>query len=299
MSEASRREVLAGTGGALATALLGASTASARAAGRAASPRVDVRPATPERALVVAHIPTGRLLDVRHGSTRRTQRSVAGLAVLGVPVPKNAETKLDIAIGSDSFHARVDTRAEALRTSLVRLVNKRVALSEKDEPKKLAASRGVMVDERIAEPLDTMIERAERDDIELEAVSAHRSFSYQKSLYERYVERDGKKAADTYSARPGHSEHQLGLAVDMRGADGEHELEPAFKHTPAGRWIAAHAHEFGFVVRYQDGQRRITGYEPEPWHLRYVGTDVARFLHARRDIRSLETLLGLPPAPGY
>ena len=156
-----------------------------------------------------------------------------------------------------------------------------------------------MVDERLSKPLDAMFARAEREHVALEAVSAHRDFDDQARVYDAYAERDGKQAADTYSARPGHSEHQLGLALDVRGLDRQHELEPAFKDTPVGRWVGAHAHEFGFVVRYPEGQHAVTGYEPEPWHLRYVGPEVAAFMHARRDIATLENLFGLPAAPGY
>lgn len=99
--------------------------------------------------------------------------------------------------------------------------------------------------------------------------SAFRTYSYQESLYNRYVSRDGKRLADTYSARPGHSEHQSGLSLDLN------TVTQAFANTPEGRWVAAHCHEYGFIIRYPKGKSHITGYCYEPWHLRYVGIEKA------------------------
>lgn len=99
--------------------------------------------------------------------------------------------------------------------------------------------------------------------------SAFRSYSYQQNLYNRYVVRDGKKTADTYSARPGHSEHQTGLSLDLN------TVTQSFAKTAEGRWVAAHCHEYGFIIRYPKGKSDITGYCYEPWHLRYVGVEKA------------------------
>ncbi len=99
--------------------------------------------------------------------------------------------------------------------------------------------------------------------------SGFRSFSSQKSIYNRYVSRDGRAAADTYSARPGHSEHQTGLSVDLN------TITQSFGNTPEGRWVAEHCHEYGFILRYPKGKSHITGYCFEPWHFRYVGVETA------------------------
>ena len=99
--------------------------------------------------------------------------------------------------------------------------------------------------------------------------SAYRSYSYQQSLYNRYVSRDGKRVADTYSARPGHSEHQTGLALDLN------TVTQSFANTKEGKWVAEHCHEYGFIIRYPKGKTHLTGYYYEPWHLRYVGADKA------------------------
>lgn len=100
--------------------------------------------------------------------------------------------------------------------------------------------------------------------------SGYRSYSYQENLYNRYVRRDGKALADTYSARPGHSEHQTGLAIDLN------TVTRSFGNTKEGKWVAAHCHEYGFIIRYPEGKSHITGYSYEPWHLRYVGVETAK-----------------------
>lgn len=100
-------------------------------------------------------------------------------------------------------------------------------------------------------------------------LSGYRSYEYQASLYNSYVAQDGQALADTYSARPGHSEHQSGLAFDI-GA-----LDNAYGNTPGGRWLNAHCADYGFILRYPAGKESITGYQYEPWHVRYVGSDIA------------------------
>lgn len=110
------------------------------------------------------------------------------------------------------------------------------------------------------------------------ATSGYRSNDRQKALYNAYVARDGQDAADTYSARPGFSEHQSGLALDAKATNGACTLQQCFAETPAGRWLAAHAAQYGFVIRYTPTNGAVTGYEAEPWHLRYVGTWLAGYL---------------------
>lgn len=111
--------------------------------------------------------------------------------------------------------------------------------------------------------------------------SGYRSGDYQRDLFARRVAEVGLAEASLRSARPGHSEHQLGTAVDVLDP-GSTELTAAFAFTPAGIWVAAHAHEFGFVVSYPAGSRDRTCYEFEPWHLRYVGRPVAAAIHRSR-----------------
>ena len=99
--------------------------------------------------------------------------------------------------------------------------------------------------------------------------SGFRSFATQKSIYNRYVSCDGKAIADTYSARPGHSEHQTRLSVDLN------TITQAFGKTKEGKWVAENCHKYGFIIRYPEGKSNITCYCYEPWHLRYVGIEAA------------------------
>lgn len=99
--------------------------------------------------------------------------------------------------------------------------------------------------------------------------SGFRDYETQEVIYNRYVANDGKANADRYSARPGHSEHQTGLAIDLNG------VSDSFGDTPTGQWVAAHCHEYGFILRYPKGKEAQTGYMYEPWHIRYVGVDTA------------------------
>lgn len=128
--------------------------------------------------------------------------------------------------------------------------------------------------------------------------SSYRSYATQTRLYDNYVAQYGQAEADTTSARPGHSEHQTGLAVDVMGTGGQCRLNTCFGDTAAGRWIGANAWQHGFIVRYPRGLQGITGYEWEPWHLRFVGTEVATAMH-EQGVATLEEFFGLEPAPGY
>jgi zinc D-Ala-D-Ala carboxypeptidase len=119
---------------------------------------------------------------------------------------------------------------------------------------------------------------AEANGTPIVVISGYRSFSYQRALFQDRVDEAGEEAAAASIARPGHSEHQLGTALDVLGPEGG-ELTTEFGATPAGEWLAAHAHEFGFVISYPDGGSDMTCYDYEPWHLRYVGPDVAAEIH--------------------
>lgn len=112
--------------------------------------------------------------------------------------------------------------------------------------------------------------------------SGYRSYSLQESLYNKYVNRDGKLAADTYSARPGYSEHQTGLAFDLNS------ISDDFQYTSEGKWINENAWRYGFILRYPKSKESITGYKYESWHLRYVGEDLATKLYNNGDWITLE-----------
>ena len=139
---------------------------------------------------------------------------------------------------------------------------------------------------------DQMAAKATLSGFTLTAFSTYRAFDYQTTLYERYVARDGKEAADTYSARPGYSEHQTGLAFDIGEVNFEkHWASSSFGETEAGKWVAANAHRFGFIMRYPEGKESVTGYMHESWHFRYVGIEIATDIFKRKI--TLEEYLGI------
>ena len=117
--------------------------------------------------------------------------------------------------------------------------------------------------------LQNMFDAAKADGLDLFIRSGFRSYATQKTLYNNYVSRDGVAEADRYSARPGHSEHQTGLGFDINKAD------MSFDGTPEALWLAENCYKYGFIIRYPEGKEHITGYMYEPWHIRYLGVDIA------------------------
>lgn len=123
----------------------------------------------------------------------------------------------------------------------------------------------------VEEAYTTLFEDGAEQGLSFELVSGFRSYDYQAGLYNNYVARDGQAAADRYSAEPGHSEHQTGLAIDVGSYDSAVLLQTSFEYTPEFQWLKDVAHEYGFIIRYMKDKEHITGYMYEPWHLRYVG----------------------------
>ncbi len=128
---------------------------------------------------------------------------------------------------------------------------------------------------------------AAEDGITLEIVSGYRSYSDQEKLYNSYVEQYGQEEADTFSARPGYSEHQLGEAMDLN------DVSQAFAETEAYSWLQEHAVEYGFILRYPQDKQDETGYIGEPWHYRYVGESLAKELYNDGDWITIEEYFGI------
>ncbi len=133
---------------------------------------------------------------------------------------------------------------------------------------------------------------------QMQAQSAYRSYNVQVNVYNGWVNSLGQAGADLTSARPGHSEHQTGLAMDISGVPAQCALDQCFADTNQGQWLAANAYKWGFILRYPNGLTSITGYEFEPWHYRYVGVALATEMHDT-GIQTLEEFFGLPAAPTY
>lgn len=169
--------------------------------------------------------------------------------------------------------------------SITALVNKQFKLPENYEPKDLVYPdvpftfeekvEKRMLRKEAASALEEMFKVAAMDGVSLAGVSAYRSHATQKALFNRYVKQDGEEKARTYSAVPGHSEHETGLAIDISGSNGKCAAQDCFAGTKEAIWLEEHASEYGFIVRYPKGKEAITGYQYEPWHLRYVGRKVA------------------------
>ena len=117
--------------------------------------------------------------------------------------------------------------------------------------------------------------------------SGYRSYNYQVNVYNRYVKSDGAAVADTYSSRPGNSEHQTGLCFDLN------TIEDSFQYTNEGKWINDNCYKYGFCIRFPKGKDSATGYQYESWHLRYVGVDLATKLYNNGDWLSLEEYFGI------
>ena len=124
------------------------------------------------------------------------------------------------------------------------------------------------------EAFNKMAEAAAQDGIYLFISSGYRSHFTQAQIYQEYVERDGKMAADTYSSRAGYSEHQTGYTIDVNNPS------DSFRGTPEAKWLAEHCSDYGFIIRYPEGKEDKTGYEYEPWHIRYLGKKLAKKVEA-------------------
>lgn len=170
------------------------------------------------------------------------------------------------------------------------LVNKQIALPANYQPSDLVEANIDFVDSAVGErrmmrkeaarAIEELMSDAKTSGIDLKGTSAFRSYGYQVTLFNAYVERDGKEQAMKYSAPPGHSEHQTGLAIDVSSASVNYQLTQSLGETVEGKWLAEHAHEYGFIIRYQKAFEKETGYMYEPWHLRYIGTEHAKAVHA-------------------
>ncbi len=125
------------------------------------------------------------------------------------------------------------------------------------------------VSEEALNAFNEMQEAAAEEGLDIYISSSYRSYADQERIYNRYVEEDGKEAADTYSARPGHSDHQTGLTFDLNSID------DSFGLTAESDWVKVNAHKYGFIIRYPEGKEDITGYQYEPWHIRYLGIEKA------------------------
>ncbi len=142
-----------------------------------------------------------------------------------------------------------------------------------------------------AEAIEAMFADADKEELDLFAQSGYRSYERQDAIFAANVEKNGEKAANNYSARPGESEHQTGLVMDVTSPDVNYGLEIEFGDTKEGKWLAEHAADYGFIIRYPKDKEDITEYQYEPWHIRYVGKKAAKEIMSKGI--TLEEYLGV------
>lgn len=139
--------------------------------------------------------------------------------------------------------------------------------------------------------LTAMVNAARQQDVALDLQSGYRSYEFQSRLYNNFIEQQGKSYADSYSARPGYSEHQTGLAIDFGSTSNPScNIQKCFAETDEGKWLAENAYKYGFILRYPLGKESITGYGYEPWHYRFVGNRLAQNMRIKQ-VKTLEELL--------
>ncbi len=229
---------------------------------------------------------------------QRSPSSAATATATAGPVPATA--------GPVPASSATDAYADPSAATVV--VNKRRPLDPIDyAPSDLVLPEVPLATDRVnatlrpdvAEAVEEMFAAAADEDVWLTLVSGYRSYAVQASTYDYWVSRNGSpEDADNYSARPGFSEHQTGLAFDIGQDDGACTLRSCFSDTTAAGWAADNAHEFGFILRYPEGRQETTGFLAESWHYRFVGTDTSAAMRAD-GVETLEEFFGLPEAPDY
>ena len=185
----------------------------------------------------------------------------------------------NVNIGLD-YEFYTNIRSSNLEDGILVLCNKYNKLPKNYVPELVSMSNeysknGGKLHPEAYESFKEMVDDAKSDGIKLYNVSAYRSYSNQSYLYNSYKSRDGITKADTYSARPGHSEHQTGLATDINTASSKVH----FENTKEYSWLINNSYKYGFILRYPEGKTHITGYKYEPWHYRYVGKEAAEYIY--------------------
>jgi zinc D-Ala-D-Ala carboxypeptidase len=175
-------------------------------------------------------------------------------------------------------------------TNILSMVNKEFTLPENYEPSDLVTPNVEFsfgdsdvpqryLRQEAAKALEELFTLAEADEIEIFAVSGYRSYSRQQGIFNVEKTDKGEEQALHAVALPGQSEHQTGLAMDVSSRSVNLEITEEFGETKEGKWVRENAHKAGFIIRYPKGKESITGYQYEPWHLRYVGKEQAAVIY--------------------
>ena len=190
---------------------------------------------------------------------------------------KTIITYVNIGLDLEGYSKYQEYTIEQAEKDITILVNKYHKLPENYEPSDLVSlsyNSTYKLRKEAAEAYEKLTKAAKEENVIFYPFSPYRSYETQFYLYNRYVSRDGKEKADTYSARPGFSEHQLGLAVDVRSDSlWDNLTEEHYK------WMIDNSYKYGYIIRYPKGKQHITQFIEEPWHLRYLGIDLATKVH--------------------
>lgn len=184
----------------------------------------------------------------------------------------------------------IKTTARDKSSEYLALVNKTHGIDADYEPPDLqtasprvkGSSKYQELRKPAAEAFKKLAAGAEKAGYTIKLTSGYRPYTYQKYLFEKYVNKDGRYRAEQYSAEPGHSEHQLGLSADVSSPAVNYNLVQAYGTTAEGKWLAKNAYKYGFIIRFPKGKSKITGYDYEPWHIRYVGKAPAKEIYRQK-----------------
>ncbi len=200
------------------------------------------------------------------------------------PNLSNKEIVLNVNIGLDNpFYTNTKEATDLYENTI--LVNKYNYLNADYEPKDLEevntyyARNGMKLVKEAKEQYEAMAKAAENANLKLVISSSYRSYQYQENLYNNYVIQDGEEIANTYSAKPGFSEHQTGLAIDLSNGKTSYT---DFENTEEFKWMQENAYKYGFILRFPEDKVNVTGYQYEPWHYRYLGIKIASYIHENK-----------------
>ena len=212
------------------------------------------------------------LLALPNARAGRLDRYLAWAETHRSDTPENAVFSVNLDRDL-AFYSAVSEIADPAGTAV--LVNKHYALPAGYVPELEALGAGYgygSLRPEAAQAFRAMADAARAEGVSLRSVSAYRSYAGQKITYNNYLKKYRQSVVDNFSARPGHSEHQTGLALDINVASSRAH----FENTKAFAWLKEHCAEYGFILRYDQGKEAVTGYRFEPWHYRYVGVDIAK-----------------------
>lgn len=208
------------------------------------------------------------------------QAASAELEVSSQEEALQSEAQKQASVGASEENSRAADRS----SEYLILVNKTHPIGKTYKPKDLRSAKPAASDrpeeyqklrKAAANAFSRLSKGAKKRGYVIKLTTGFRPYDYQKILYRQYIQADGKKRAEQYSARPGYSEHQSGLCADVSSPSVDYELTQKYGRTKEGKWLAKNAHKYGFIIRYPRGREHITGYEYEPWHIRYVGKEAA------------------------